>query len=504
MIAFTWERHTARSGPPSLAEIYESFFVQLASGKAAADRERHGPIAAASETLLIALKNRGLLDERAALPDAMLWLMGRVAWEAQMLEQRHPPEPLTRRHIDNLLQDGDLRVPTDVAHAIKIGLVLALQADLRSADHQILFGHQSFREFLVGRHWAMQLHRIVSGSPREWDDRTAALLGGRLLAETNKSLDFLMQIVNAEVDPRGLPSPFTWTDADRKGLVDWAQEVFSNEDQNFRRERTNVHGTRARDDMRAVLREAALAIGSLTKDSPGLHAHAPHTLRSILAWFWLHYVEALIVAPRANLPGAELGSASLQQAVLDGATLNGANLADADLWHASLVGASLVAVDLSRAYLIETNLERVDLGNSVLSDASLQGAVLSAARLDNAVLIEAQLLGTNLVAASLNCAQLFAVDLSGSNLEGAQLTHANLERANLRHANLTSANLELADLTNARLHGTDLTGAKLDGAKLYGADLIGIRLDGAHYDEQTIWPEGFDPIAHGAILTSTT
>lgn len=75
----------------------------------------------------------------------MLWLMGRVAWEAHMLEQRHPPQPLTRRHIDNLLQDGDVPIPVGAADTIRIGLILALQADLHSANHTILFGHLSFR-----------------------------------------------------------------------------------------------------------------------------------------------------------------------------------------------------------------------------------------------------------------------------------------------------------------------------------------------------------------------
>lgn len=45
---------------------------------------------------------------------------------------------------------------------LKIGLVLAFLPDLQSADHQILFGHQLFRELLVGRHWAILLHHLES------------------------------------------------------------------------------------------------------------------------------------------------------------------------------------------------------------------------------------------------------------------------------------------------------------------------------------------------------
>jgi uncharacterized protein YjbI with pentapeptide repeats len=62
---------------------------------------------------------------------------------------------------------------------------------------------------------------------------------------------------------------------------------------------------------------------------------------------------------------------------------------------------------------------------------------------------------------------------------------ANLGRANLKGtwlagANLREANLHGADLTKATLHEADLTGAKADG--------------------DTIWPDGFDPVAAGVIF----
>ncbi|HEV3365798.1 MAG TPA: pentapeptide repeat-containing protein, partial [Acidimicrobiia bacterium] len=53
------------------------------------------------------------------------------------------------------------------------------------------------------------------------------------------------------------------------------------------------------------------------------------------------------------------------------------------------------------------------------------------------------------------------------------------------------------NLTGADLKGADLTGADLKGADLTGADLNDAILDGARADEQTKWPEGFDPEAHG-------
>lgn len=508
MIAFTWESYSARRDSPSLAEIYESFFVQIAAGKAAADRERHGPIASASETLLTVLKNQGILDERAALPDAMLWLMGRVAWEAQMLEQRQPPETLSRRHVDNLLHDGDFRLPTDAAHAIKIGLVLALQSDLRSADHQILFGHQSFREFLVGRHWATKLHQIVRGSQREWDDKTATLLGGRLLGEENKSLDFLLQIVNAEADPRRAASPLAWTDPDREMLVRWAQEVFEDETQAFvRRDRASPRdGKRLRDDTRAVLREAALAIGSLTKGSPGLRAPNPLTLRSMLSWFWLHRLQPLVSALGANLVRARLDDVHFEGAKLEGAKLDGAYLVAARLSNTNMGGATLADVDLSSASLVGVNLARATLTGAWLRRTDIRNSNLDEACLDDADLQWAVIYNSNLLAASLRRAQLFAATLSHSRLIGANLEHADLRSAyltsaNLENARLREAKLDRANLIDARLDEADLTSTSLAGADLSGASLVGARLDGARYDEETTWPEGFDPVAHGATLT---
>lgn len=553
MIAFTWEGYTARSEPPSRAEIYESFFVQIAAGKAAADKERHGPIAAASEALLAALKNQGVLEERAELPDAMLWLMARVAWEAQMLEQRRPQEALTRRHVDNLLKDGDLRLPDDAAHAIQIGLVLALQSDLRGADHQILFGHQSFREFLVGRHWAALVHQIVRGSQRDWDDRTAALLGGRLVGEQNKSLDFLLQIINAKVDPHRPTSPFAWTDQDREVVVRWAQDVFLDEGQTFvKRDRGGLRGdlrlrgeARLRDDTRAVLREAALAIGSLVRDSPGMRVADLLTLRSMLAWFWLHHIEPLVIAPEAHLEGISLIGVRLANAWLDRARLDYAYLTDIRLDRVSLIGARLVGTYLMGASLYSVNLTGADLTRAALSGILFMDGILDEARLQDADLQSAKLVRTSLVAADLHLADLrnatlmsskldranlenanlanSSLDnasLAGANLryarlinaslEDARLTEANLDhadlerarlwKADLEHAILTDANLKHAKLTGAYLDGADLTMANLAGADLTKASLVGAQLDGARYDECTTWPEDFDPLARGARL----
>jgi hypothetical protein len=97
------------------------------------------------------------------------------------------------------------------------------------------------------------------------------------------------------------------------------------------------------------------------------------------------------------------------------------------------------------------------------------------------------------------------VDLSGAQLRYANLQGANLEGANLSGANLSFADLTGADLTRANLEGanlgwTNLTEANLEGADLTGANLQGADLTGAKANEDTTWPEGFDPVAAGVIF----
>jgi hypothetical protein len=88
-----------------------------------------------------------------------------------------------------------------------------------------------------------------------------------------------------------------------------------------------------------------------------------------------------------------------------------------------------------------------------------------------------------LVQWSCTCAVLPAgAELHGVNLRGARLYHAVLFRANLAGADLTGA-----DLRNAELSGADLRGANLTSTQLFGIN----------YDEETRWPEGFDPRQHG-------
>ena len=60
--------------------------------------------------------------------------------------------------------------------------------------------------------------------------------------------------------------------------------------------------------------------------------------------------------------------------------------------------------------------------------------------------------------------------------------------------------LEGAMLFMADLRGANLVQAYLSGAYLRGAILEGANLTAAQADEDTSWPDGFDPIADGVIF----
>jgi uncharacterized protein YjbI with pentapeptide repeats len=120
-------------------------------------------------------------------------------------------------------------------------------------------------------------------------------------------------------------------------------------------------------------------------------------------------------------------------------------------------------------------------------------------------LYEADLLHKDKIVIDLRGADLSEVGLSETDLSGANLRGAHLSETNLGWANLFGANLIFADLFRANLSEANLSKAGLRGTDLSEADLTGADLTGAKYTKNsegirdTIWPEGFDPDAAGAI-----
>jgi len=140
------------------------------------------------------------------------------------------------------------------------------------------------------------------------------------------------------------------------------------------------------------------------------------------------------------------------------------------------------------------------LGRLDLRHAPWAGANLSSVEIRWADLREAELRG-----ARLGGADLCGTDLRGADLQGANLKGSDLCAVNLSDANLAGADLSFVDLSHGKLVGANLRGAMMPGADLSGVDLSSAILDGSSlagtlYDDDTRWPENFDPAANGLVL----
>ena len=188
----------------------------------------------------------------------------------------------------------------------------------------------------------------------------------------------------------------------------------------------------------------------------------------------------------ADLIGADLRGAILNKVNLEGATLSNAKLKGAcysqeTKWPTGFDPAAAEAVYCGHYYVPwgDGNVMRRELPPPEMPVPNLSGEDLSERRYQEAFLLNAKmdraiLVHTSFYISYMKGASLREVDLTG--------------------ASLISAFLEDADLTGASLRNADLRGTMLRGAKLANADLTG-----AVYNLGTVWPDGFDPVASGAV-----
>lgn len=141
----------------------------------------------------------------------------------------------------------------------------------------------------------------------------------------------------------------------------------------------------------------------------------------------------------------------------------------------------------------QLDLRGADLSDSTLWTTNFADVNLDGANLRHAGFVNACLVGAHLKDANLRGARLLGADLTRASLPYADLTEAGITRANLTKAQVYGADLTGADLSKSDLTGTVLTGSKLAGAKLTGAKLENARMEDIIYDDQTVWPPGFEP-----------
>ncbi len=106
--------------------------------------------------------------------------------------------------------------------------------------------------------------------------------------------------------------------------------------------------------------------------------------------------------------------------------------------------------------------------------------------------------GVKLSGANLEEMLLFELDLSNADFTGTQLSAATFKiKINLSGANLQKADLVAAELKEANLTNADFAEANLCGADLAGAIIANTNFENAIYDDETIFPEGFEPKSAG-------
>lgn len=223
------------------------------------------------------------------------------------------------------------------------------------------------------------------------------------------------------------------------------------------------------------------------------------------------------------LQGAFMLCANLDQVILSGAELSGADmrfvsLMDTNLKEAALIEANLSYANLCGADLEQANLYRARMKSATLKQANFQEANLRKADLRNtdcyqadfrtARLQYADLREANLFMADLAAARLRYSDLRNANLSFSRLIEARLQHARLCDANLSNADLSRADLRNCRLNGVDLSRALVQDANLAATQLAesdladcqaleSANLQNAIFDNQTHFPQDFQPQKHG-------
>lgn len=428
MIAWTWE-------PEAKAEVeqsglYERFFLQLARSKCEFDRDApqgQQVVQKAAAELHAVLIDKSLLLRGSKREEALVWLLGCVAWEHARMA--HRGEALLRRDVENLI-DRELGIRSgETFQLIRRGLMLVLQVDPFGDDPALEFGHRSFREFLIAHYWRARLITEPFGPEEE-----RALLGARLLEEESRALAFLIGLLRLEPE------------LVRQRVVELAKSLFFDE-------RLGTHkGTclEPRKDERRFLREVALALRCHLGDA-GLEIKDPVPLRSLAASFWMVDETPCFEMPCASFGGLRLNEICFQRANLQAVDASGA-------WFYS---ANMIEADLSDADFTEAQLVWANMVSSRLIGASFEGADL-----DGAILAEA--------------------DLTDATLERASLVGADLTLTCLRRACLAGADLESANMDRAILEGADLRGANLGK----GFDRVrGLRL--AIGLDKAILPEGF-------------
>ncbi|MFV0394095.1 MAG: pentapeptide repeat-containing protein [Coprobacillaceae bacterium] len=135
------------------------------------------------------------------------------------------------------------------------------------------------------------------------------------------------------------------------------------------------------------------------------------------------------------------------------------------------------------------NFENIDL-----SGLNLHRAILTGKSLKNSKLIRTDFRSASMQYTDLSNCNLTNSRFTFSESEGINLQNSNMERClanncDFRKANFTNTNMKDIILVNSHLHGAIVLGLNIETANIKGVK----------FDQSTVWPEGYNPLEHGAI-----
>jgi uncharacterized protein YjbI with pentapeptide repeats len=195
---------------------------------------------------------------------------------------------------------------------------------------------------------------------------------------------------------------------------------------------------------------------------------------------------------RANLKGADLFGADLRKAILNEATLEGANLSKAKLNESSLFKTNFSGANLSKANLNGLDLSMTDLTKADLSHASLENVNLSNRDFRGANLTQVNFKKADLKGADFTGMDLKKINFGDANLKQAKFNESDLSRKNLSGLDFTGVDFRKAIMKETNLKGAKLRGAKFQRANLYRADLSNTNLNEKDFENASLRETNFE------------
>ena len=137
----------------------------------------------------------------------------------------------------------------------------------------------------------------------------------------------------------------------------------------------------------------------------------------------------------------------------------------------------------------DVNLEGLDIGGFDFQKANIYDVSFRNGNLSGSNFKKARLENINAVNAV-----FVDTDFSGGSLKG-DFTSVNFSGATFQNVNFNTSIFINADFSGANIKGAIFSQVKL-------SDFKGVNLKDAIFDESTVWPTGFLPVKHGAVLVS--